>query len=245
MLATVAVFAVAAVCVRLGFWQLDRLEERRARNAEQASRLEAPPVELEDVPHDSAGWTYRRVILEGSYDHDGLIVYPGRSLGGVPGAHIVTPLVLKDTGGRVLVNRGWMPAADGAHPDLTRLPESGPVRVMGVVVAFPGGRSPPAPAGSVPRSEGFRQIWFSIDPDAIRAQYPYPLGGIAVQLLPEQGRQELPARLPGPVLDEGPHKGYAVQWFSFAVIALVGWAALVMKGSARARIVARPPPALH
>jgi surfeit locus 1 family protein len=244
VLGTLALFAVAALCVRLGFWQLDRLAERRARNLDVASRLEEPPVELDEVPHDSAGWTYRRVVLEGSYDPDGLIVYPGRSLGGVPGAHVVTPLVLKETGTRVLVNRGWLPAADGAHPDLAQVSEAGQVRVTGVVVPFPGGRTPPAP-GVVSPSDTFRRIWFSIDPAEIRAQYPHALGAIAVQLVPEEGAPRLPARLQPPALDEGPHRGYAIQWFSFAIIALVGWAALVMKGTTRARIIARSPPAPH
>lgn len=239
VLATLVVFAAAALCVRLGFWQLDRLAERRARNEEIAARLEAAPVPLTDVPQDSTGWLYRRVVLLGSYDTTGLILYAGRSFGGMPGAHLVTPLILNGSGSRVLVNRGWLPAADAAHPDLSGIESSGPIQATGLVVAFPGGRSPPAPPGSVRSVDGFRRTWFSIDPEAIRAQYAYPLGGIAVQLLPEEGMARLPARLPLPDLDEGPHKGYAIQWFSFAVIAIIGWAVLVMKGNARARATTR------
>jgi surfeit locus 1 family protein len=82
-------------------------------------------------------------------------------------------------------------------------------------------------------------VWFSIDPEAIRKQYAYPLGAVAVQLVPEDGAPRLPARLPAPSLDEGPHKGYAVQWFSFALIAVVGWGALVMKSNPRGRAAAR------
>jgi surfeit locus 1 family protein len=239
VLGTLAVFAIAALCVRLGFWQLDRLGERRARNDQLAARLEAAPVALTDVPHDSSGWLYRRVALNGVYDTAGLIIYAGRSLGGVPGAHVVTPLILNGSGSRVLVNRGWLPAADGAHPDLSAIGTSGPVQATGVVVAFPGGRSPPAPPGSITRDTGFRRTWYSIDPEAIRDQYGYPLAPIAVQLVPEDGAPRLPARLPQPALDEGPHKGYAVQWFSFALIAIIGWGALVMKSNARGRSASR------
>jgi cytochrome oxidase assembly protein ShyY1 len=32
-----------------------------------------------------------------------------------------------------------------------------------------------------------------------------------------------------PALDEGPHRGYAIQWFAFAVIALVGAGAVVVR----------------
>jgi surfeit locus 1 family protein len=235
VIGTLVVFAVAALCVRLGFWQLDRLEQRQARNERIAARLEAPPVQLTDVPHDSAGWTYRHVLLDGEYDSVGVILYAGRSFGGVPGAHVLTPVILDGSGSRILVNRGWLPAADGANPDLSNIALGGPVRANGVVVAFPGGRSPPAPPGSVKPAEGFRRVWFSIDPEAIRKQYAYPLGAVAVQLVPEDGAPRLPARLPAPSLDEGPHKGYAVQWFSFALIAVVGWGALVMKSNPRGR----------
>jgi cytochrome oxidase assembly protein ShyY1 len=31
-----------------------------------------------------------------------------------------------------------------------------------------------------------------------------------------------PARRDLPVLDDGPHRGYAMQWFSFALIAIAG-----------------------
>ena len=36
-------------------------------------------------------------------------------------------------------------------------------------------------------------------------------------------RREMPA------LDDGPHRGYAIQWFSFAAIAIVGALAVVRR----------------
>ena len=44
---------------------------------------------------------------------------------------------------------------------------------------------------------------------------------------PEGG---LPRRWPPPVFDNGPHLSYAIQWFSFALIALVGTAVMIRKG---------------
>jgi surfeit locus 1 family protein len=232
VIGTVLVFAIAALCVRLGFWQLDRLAERHARNAELAARLNAPAVVLDHPPQDTTGWTHRRVLLSGTWEEEGLILYAGRNLGGVPGVHVLTPLRIGSTGARILVNRGWMPAPDGARPDLSQAVEPGSVSLTGVVVAFPGGRSPPAGDRSPPDTPGFRRIWYSVDADAIRRQYAYPLGAITVQLVPDASAPRLPAPLPLPLLDAGPHRGYAIQWFSFAVIALVGWAALVAKSRA-------------
>jgi len=244
--ATLLVFAIAVACVRLGFWQLDRLAERRARNAQVAARLEAAPVILDAPPFDTTGWLNRRVTLTGTYDDERTIVYAGRAYGGVPGVHVLAPLTLEATNARVLVNRGWLPAADAATPDLALASVTGTVRVTGVVVPFPAGSSPAVRGATVRQQDAegaFRRTWFAIDPDAIRAQFPYALGGIAVQVLPEPDAPPWPARLPAPALDEGPHLGYAIQWFSFALIAIVGWAIMVMKS--RARGIATPPVVEH
>ena len=103
-----------------------------------------------------------------------------------------------------------------------------------MVVPFPAGRSPPAAAGyRTPDTPAFRRIWYSVDPAAIRRQATLPLAAIAVQLVPESAAPALPVRLPEPALDPGPHRSYAIQWFSFAAIALIGWGALVRKSRAQ------------
>jgi cytochrome oxidase assembly protein ShyY1 len=55
---------------------------------------------------------------------------------------------------------------------------------------------------------------------------------VVVQLLPGDTNARLPlglVRWPAPQLDEGPHLSYTVQWFSFAVIILVGTFVLLRK----------------
>src|SRR5439155_18913889 len=64
--AVVSAVLVAAVCVRLGIWQLDRLHQRRARNAAWAARLALPPLTVTgSTPADSA--RERRVQARGVY----------------------------------------------------------------------------------------------------------------------------------------------------------------------------------
>ncbi len=235
LLASIGVLLVALACVRLGFWQLDRLRQRRASNTLLQARLAAPPVELGSAPRDSAGWLYRRVLLHGRLDTPHSIILPGLAYRGTPGAHVLTPLLL-DNGEAVLVDRGWMPAADGATVDFEHLPDSTLVSTPGIVLRFPGEepwrRSLPASARvGTPVSGGFRRVWFAMDETALRNQFPYPLGATLVSLLPVPGVTALPVRSPLPALDEGPHLGYAIQWFSFAAIAVIGWLVLVARGS--------------
>lgn len=241
---TVVVFLVAAVCVRLGLWQLDRRSERLERNAVVAERMAAPPVILHAPPSDTVGLTHRRAAIEGPVDEDQTIVLAGRSHAGRPGVHIYSPVRLG--AGAVLVNRGWLPAPDAATVELDsiRRPPGEPARYEGVLLPFP------ETTGSGESTAAFRRTWFRLDGEAIRSQPPYPVtalyllatvgpeaagpGGAAREpAAPDGGasmatRGSHPLRLAAPVLDPGPHLSYAVQWFSFAAVFLVGWAAVLL-----------------
>jgi surfeit locus 1 family protein len=208
--AAVVAAAVAAGCVRLGIWQLDRLAQRRAWNAQVAARLALAPLELSGrgVPADSAN--QRRIVARGVYDFARERVRPGRSFDGTPGVALVTPLRLSD-GSAVLVDRGWVPSPDAYHVDQTRYREADTAVVEGVgVIVPPGGRN---------RGE--------VDPDRLRDSLPYPL----LPFLVRQGVTSpgLPRRWPPPALDDGPHLSYAIQWFSFAAIIVVGTVALLRR----------------
>ena len=48
----------------------------------------------------------------------------------------------------------------------------------------------------------------------------------------DSGAAPLVRPLPPPALDAGPHLGYALQWFSFALVAIVGYT-LVLRHQAR------------
>lgn len=200
----VAAVLVAALCVRLGIWQLDRLGQRRARNAAQAARLALPALDIQGGGHgvtaDSA--RQRRVVVHGVYDFAAERSWPGRSFEGTPGVALITPLRLSD-GSQVLVDRGWVPSPDAFHVDHALYREADTATANGIAFVPPRGR------GDV-SVEGFL-------PFVIQLESPEPARG-------------LPRRWPPPTFDNGPHLSYAIQWFSFAVIALVGTAALIRKG---------------
>ena len=83
----------------------------------------------------------------------------------------------------------------------------------------------PAPqdgrAGVTDTGVSFRRVWYRPDIAALREQFPYPLADYVVQLLPVRGATTYPIRIARPRLDEGPHLGYAIQWFAFAVIGVL------------------------
>lgn len=227
------VLAVAALFLRLGFWQLDRLDEVRTRNALVESRRELPTAPLDGLLNPGeparASVFHRRVTVTGVYDVDREVTVRFRSLNGQPGGYLLTPLVQED-GAAVLVNRGWVPSLDGAsesHPEVT--PPSGTIRVTGSLL--PGEER--TGLGAADPETGVLAAINRIDVDRLRRQLPYEVYAAYVQLEAQQPGQprDLPVPLHEGDLSDGPHLSYAIQWFLFAAIGLVGWPLLIRRSA--------------
>ena len=219
------VFAIAmgAGCVRLGVWQLSRLSERRERNATISSRVFAQPVSFGAATRDSATARYRQVQLSGRYDYSRQLIYTSRSRSGAPGVQILTPLATTADTPPVLVNRGWVYAPDGMTIDLSQWGEGDSVTVVGYIEEFVPARGP-VTTSSVTRAVR-HLVRDSIEARLGTAVAPF----LVVQRL---GSEQIgpilhPSRIGVPALDEGSHRGYAIQWFSFAAIAVIGVGAVV------------------
>ncbi|HJU91109.1 MAG TPA: SURF1 family protein [Gemmatimonadaceae bacterium] len=223
VIAVLLALVVAGFCFRLGFWQLDRLEQRRALNARVESRMRFAPVDLGSLPTDSTR-RYRQTRVSGTFDYDNELVLVGRSREGSPGVNIITPMVRRGERA-VLVNRGWVYSPDARTVPLERWREgTGAQRdttITGYIEVFS------AASGAV-RSHTDPRAWRRLDADTLRATLPYEVEPLVVVAL-GQGTQSstTPARLSLPRLSEGSHQSYAVQWFAFGVIALVGVATLL------------------
>src|SRR5882762_1013784 len=137
VIGAIVALAIAIVCVRLGFWQLDRLGQRRARNAILAARLALPPLTVHgETSPDSA--RQRRLIARGVYDFSHELIGAGRSFDGTPGVALVTPLRLAD-GSSVFVDRGWVPSPDAHRVDHSLYREADTATVEGLGMIAPRG----------------------------------------------------------------------------------------------------------
>ena len=229
---------------QFGFWQLRRHDQRVERNAAIEARLSAPPVPLEAAlaEADAAraagveGWIdpleYRTVRLTGRFDAEAEVLRRGVVRDGMPGFHVITPLVLDD-GSAVMVDRGWVPQEFDSVPVAAAAPAAGEVEVEGW--AFPPDVPPTGALASLaprdPPSGRLVQVAY-VDVERLAGQVPHPLLSVKVVL-------DAPARAPGdaslplppraPEVAFGPHLGYALQWFAFVVITLVGYVALLRR----------------
>ncbi|GAB3206518.1 SURF1 family protein [Marinactinospora endophytica] len=224
------VLLVVPSFIALGMWQYGRWEVKAAAADLQEANLTASPVPLAQVTE--VGGEVRRedrwrtVTATGEYDTGNEMLVRNRDGSGGVGLHVVTPLVTDD-GAAVLVNRGWVPQppSSAQQPQVPRAPE-GEVTVTGRVQF-----------GETPENTGIRpreglpegQIMI-IDLDEIGRELPYPLYGGYVELTAQDPPSDpAPEVVSPPETNTGMNLSYAVQWWVFAVIAVVGWFFLMRK----------------
>lgn len=235
---------IIAVCLSMAFWQLGRLQDRRAENDLLVAQSVLPASELTRLlPSAGAGATaiedagFRHTRTTGTYDPAEQVVLQSRSLKGRQGNHLLTPLIL-DSGEAVLVDRGWvpLPTTDEVLAD-ARTP-TGRVTVDGVLLpserkGFLGvSDPPPGNVEATPR----------VDLDRLADQLPYELYPLYIRLQSQEpANADLPRPVPIPAPDEGPHMEYLVQWLLFAVTAVVIYLGLIRRDISRRRIEEADP----
>lgn len=222
---TLLVIVAMAVLVRLGQWQLDRLDQRRAKNAQLAAQLAQPPLDVATLLQaevDPLELHNRKATGRGSFDYQNQIVIKSQLMDGQPGVYIVTPLVLAGGDQAILVNRGWVPFNMADAEFWAQYTEPAAESWTGFLQKsqkMPNGDTTQIP--DTPQTE-----WYRIDIEAIQAQMPYTLLPVYLVLQPEDGRsrEQLPKRVEILFdLSEGNHMSYALQWFSFALILGIGY----------------------
>lgn len=215
------------VLVSLGFWQLDRADQKRALQHGYAAGAAAPVIDLGHERPDYALARYRRVEASGQYDPRFQFLLDNQLREGRSGYEVLTPLRLAGGEAAVLVARGWLPAA----PERDRLPEL-PIEalethVRGVLDRGPGvglRLGEPAEADS-----GWPRRLQYLDYQYLSAQLPYPVLPYLIRLDAEQPDGFL--RDWRPVAEMGPekHLGYAVQWFGLALTLVVIYVVVNLK----------------
>lgn len=220
------VFGSIALMIWLAFWQLDRLDQRRAFNDLVAEQIDQPPAPLDqllaEAGDDPESIEWRQTIVTGRYLPDQILWF-NRSQDGIAGDNVLTALVTEsDT--TVVVNRGFVPlgvdvpAAPGVETELlarVRVPQE---RQRGELT------------DSSDAGEAVTEVR-RIDLGQLSAQLPGEVAPVYLDLIdaiPTIGPND-PAPAPAPTLDEGPHLSYAAQWSIFAVCVLVGWVLAVRR----------------
>lgn len=239
----------AAVCGRLGVWQIDRAYERANLAAEQeaAEAAAAGPAALGEVLAPQAAFpgelVGREVAVTGAYEPDGQMLVAGRSLDGVEGYLVLTPLRVSDdgTGGAAWADlsgppvlpvvRGWV-ATSTPGPEALEVP-AGEVEVTGWLQAS----ESTARAGELPENPDGPPLTRDIASSALANTWDGPIYSAYAVLTSSDPAQPSaadggPAPLPRPELEGGSDVDlqnffYALQWWVFGLFAVALWVRLV------------------
>lgn len=207
-----AVLFMAALCI----WQVQRLYWKEGLIAERQERSQAAPIQLPPVGADIAAAEFHRVTLNGRFDHGREFYLAARSQNGNVGYWVVTPLLLADGGGAVLVNRGWVPTE-------RKLPEARPEGQIAGDITLDGIiRQPQRQSWFQPPNEPKNNTWFFLDPAEIAASSGLP---VRQDLYFDAVKTDVPGGFPigGQTRISLPndHLQYAITWGSLAVILVV------------------------
>jgi surfeit locus 1 family protein len=217
--------AAAILFIRLGLWQVERLHERQAWNATIIHARLSNPVPLLQLARDTGAAHYRAATVEGRFDYDNELILSNRTRRGSPGVELLTPVRMPGTDTAVLVDRGWVYSPDGSSVNQAKWREGDVARIAGYVELF--GNDTAITAASNPR------VIRRVGRADVTSKVPYPLAPFYLVVVGDTADLSHPARRDLPVLDDGPHRGYAGQWFSFALISLVGAGIVVRRERAK------------
>ncbi len=168
---------------------------------------------------------YRSVCAVGMYDFDHQVGLRNQYWNDQFGYHLLTPLMMSD-GTAVIVDRGWIPvegndtAIDWSVFNVDKATEICGIIRLGRERPDVGGRPDPTLAAGENRLD----LWNNVNLERLSEQMPYPLESIYIQADPDEGDQTPPVPFqPEIEISEGPHLGYAGQWFTFAAILFFGY----------------------
>ena len=223
------VVALLVSTVNLGFWQLRRFDERKANNAQIMETTGRESVAVNNLSIDRLDKTqsYTPATARGTFDEDRQVYLINRSRDGVPGVEVINSFTLEtDPVSYVAVNRGYLPRKvfNEGESEIWK-PSSKVLEIEGFIMI-------PFLDGKLQGDEINR-----IDIDLLSDEWGVSLLPIYLQQN-QQTSNDWPVQMKPPELTEGSHLSYAVQWFIFTLIGLVGYPLVLRRVAADDRLVA-------
>jgi cytochrome oxidase assembly protein ShyY1 len=237
ILALVVGALLALLFARLGIWQLDRLDERRARNAITEERSAADPESFDDLVVryglDAEALNLRSATVLGDYREDLEFFSIGRTVGDLTGTLVVTPLELDD-GTLMVVVRGIVPSGTAGQPAEGFETPEGRVEVVGTL----DDGEEPLRIGEPDPENGILTSLSRVDLEYIDRWTEGDVLPVSLTLVAQEPDNPNgdPIPIPPEELTEGSHLGYAIQWFGFAIIVLIGVGFLVWRAGSKSEV---------
>jgi surfeit locus 1 family protein len=206
-----------AILSSLGFWQLDRAEQKQQLEEAVEARMKGPPLLITGALDKKKIEQFRRLTVRGEYAGKHEILIDNATWNGKAGYHVITPFHIKGSDRYVLVNRGWIPVGrDRQIIPETTVP-SGEMVVEGRLGRIKG--KPAFISDKVPPDNSGEKVWFYLDGGFFSEKTGLSIEPYLLLLSNESGEGYV-REWPDYEGRYGMHLAYAVQWFSFALFAL-------------------------
>lgn len=214
---TLVVLVLLPFLLSLGFWQLDRADQKRAWLARKEAAAHRATLELNAALPAYQDVEHRHVRVRGHYDAAHQLLLENQVRDKQAGYLIITPF-LTESGQAVLVDRGWLPAA----VERSRLPDIAvseqPLAVQGVIDKGP---SVGLRMGAAVAEASWPLRLQYLDYAALAELLPYDVPPYLIRLDESEPQGYRRDWLPMSELGPATHMGYAVQWFGLALALLV------------------------
>ena len=217
ILPSILITATFAFLVSLGFWQLERADDKRSIEA-SIKQANTGSVELIKKEEGLQSKEYYEVRLQGKYLSDKQFIYDNQIVDQVSGYYVLTPYDLEGQSKSILINRGFIPW-NGRRDKLADIVIGQETREIKVQISKP-----------IKRME--------LKPSEVGIQFPALIQSIDLQDMADRAKVDFSSVIG--LLDASAsngfirkwepytgsiekHIGYAVQWFLMAlVLAIIG-----------------------
>ena len=217
ILPSILITATFAFLVSLGFWQLERADDKRSIEA-SIKQANTGSVELIKKEEGLQSKEYYEVRLQGKYLSDKQFIYDNQIVDQVSGYYVLTPYALEGQSKSILINRGFIPW-NGRRDKLADIVIGQETREIKVQISKP-----------IKRME--------LKPSEVGIQFPVLIQSIDLQDMADRAKIDFSSVIG--LLDASAsngfirkwepytgsiekHIGYAVQWFLMAlVLAIIG-----------------------
>ena len=207
------------ILISLGVWQLNRAEEKQTLQNEYDRRATVGPVRVTGLLQTVDDLRFYRVIASGFYDSAHQILIDNRTHEGRAGYHVITPIIVRGSDTRILVNRGWVPLGQSRQILPQVDPPKGLQTVVGIAtIPVKGGFQ----LGELPVFDSpWQTVWPRLDIDHFQKLTGLKTQPATILLEPESeagGYIRHWKRLDAGI---AVHHGYAFQWFALALVLVV------------------------
>jgi surfeit locus 1 family protein len=213
----------------LGFWQIDRADQKNVLNSNYTDRQQEAIIVLDknNVIDEKSSLLWRKVEFEGSFINKQNIILDNQIFNQIAGFNIITPFKIKGSDSLVLINRGWHPNLKNREtlPIINEI--SGERLLQGHIASFPvSGIKLGKNNIETLNSQIFR--FQRLDAAELNYFFSAKIMPYMIYLDPIIDK-ELYGNFKLPAPDSQKNYGYAFQWFAFAITLLIIFIRLSMK----------------